>query len=52
LPCKERRYQWEWEDDRKGDRSVKKCVHMYVNAKTMPIETIPGIGGGGNKGEW
>jgi hypothetical protein len=27
------------------------CVHMYVNAKMIPVETIPGIGGGGVKGE-
>jgi hypothetical protein len=25
---------------------------MYVNAKMVPIETIPGMGGEGNKGEW
>jgi hypothetical protein len=29
----------------------KKCVHMYVNAKTIPVETIPGMGEG-DKGEW
>jgi hypothetical protein len=28
---------------------VIKCVHMYVNAKLMPIEIIPGIGGGINE---
>jgi hypothetical protein len=26
-------------------------VHMYVNGKMRPIETIPGMEGGGNKGE-
>jgi hypothetical protein len=26
-------------------------VHMYINAKMIPVETIQGIGGGGNKGE-
>jgi hypothetical protein len=42
----------------KGGRRVnsaqKKCVHMYVNAKTIPVETIPGMGemGEGDKGEW
>jgi hypothetical protein len=32
----------------KGVRKVnmvqKKCVHMYVNAKMIPVETIPGMG--------
>jgi hypothetical protein len=23
------------------------CVHMYVNAKMMPVGTIPGFGEGG-----
>jgi hypothetical protein len=30
---------------------VQKCVHMYVNAKNRPLETIPGIGKGGDKAE-
>jgi hypothetical protein len=25
---------------------------MYVNAKMIPVETIPGVGGRGNKGRW
>jgi hypothetical protein len=25
---------------------------MYENGKMRPIETIPGIGGGKDKGEW
>jgi hypothetical protein len=25
---------------------------MYVNGKMIPVETMPGIEGGGNKGEW
>jgi hypothetical protein len=29
---------------------VQKCVHLYVNGKMIPIETIPGMGGG--EGEW
>jgi hypothetical protein len=33
----------------KGSRRVKKCVHMYVNAKMIPVETIPGIRGMGDK---
>jgi hypothetical protein len=23
------------------------CVHMYVNGKMMPVETVPGMGEGG-----
>jgi hypothetical protein len=23
----------------------KNCVHKYVNAKTIPTETVPGMGG-------
>jgi hypothetical protein len=26
-------------------------VHMYLNAKMIFIETVPGIGGGRNKGK-
>jgi hypothetical protein len=29
----------------KGGRRVKYCVHMCVNAKMIPVETIPGVGG-------
>jgi hypothetical protein len=29
----------------------KKAVHMHVNGKMRPAETIPGMEGGGNKGE-
>jgi hypothetical protein len=25
----------------------KYCVHMDVNAKTIPVETVPGMGAGG-----
>jgi hypothetical protein len=31
----------------KGGRwmnTVQKCIHMYVNAKKIPVETVPGIG--------
>jgi hypothetical protein len=28
---------------------VHKCVHMYVNAKMIPVETTPGKGRGGIK---
>jgi hypothetical protein len=38
----------------KGGRRVnmaQKCVHMYVNAKMIPVETIPGIEEGWDKGE-
>jgi hypothetical protein len=27
------------------------CVHMYLNAKMIPVETIPGMGGREDKGE-
>jgi hypothetical protein len=30
----------------------RKIVHMYVNGKMMPVETIPGMGGEEDKGEW
>jgi hypothetical protein len=30
--------------------TVQKCVHIYANAKTTPVETISGMGGGGDKG--
>jgi hypothetical protein len=30
----------------------KYCVHMYVNRKTVSVETSPGMGGGRGKGEW
>jgi hypothetical protein len=29
----------------------KKCIHIYVNEKMIPVETIPGIRGEGDKGE-
>jgi hypothetical protein len=29
----------------------KYCLLMYGNGKMKPVETTPGIGGGGNKGE-
>jgi hypothetical protein len=29
----------------------KYCAHMYVNGKLIPIETIPGIEEGEDKGE-
>jgi hypothetical protein len=30
----------------------KYCVHMYENGKMRPVETIPGMWGERNKGEW
>jgi hypothetical protein len=27
------------------------CVHMYLNGKVRPVETIPGMGERGDKGE-
>jgi hypothetical protein len=29
--------------------TCKKCVHMYVNVKVIPVETVPGIGGEGKR---
>jgi hypothetical protein len=40
---------------RKGVRRVnmvQRCVHMYVDAEMVPVETIPEIGGGENKRKW
>jgi hypothetical protein len=47
-------YQWEGEDIRKGCRRVNMVeyyVLMYENGKMRPVETIPGMGEGANKGE-
>jgi hypothetical protein len=30
----------------------KQCVHMHVNAKMMPAETVPGIREGDEGGKW
>jgi hypothetical protein len=30
----------------------KDCVQMCVNGKMIPVETVPGMGVGENKGEW
>jgi hypothetical protein len=30
-----------------GGILCKKCIHMFVNAKIIPVETIPGIRGRG-----
>jgi hypothetical protein len=30
---------------------VKKCIHMSVNAKMIPVETIPGMEGERDKAE-
>jgi hypothetical protein len=29
---------------------VQRCVHMYVNAKMIPIENISGMGGNKEEG--
>jgi hypothetical protein len=34
--------------DRRVDM-VEKCLQIYVNAKTIPVESVPGIRGGGIK---
>jgi hypothetical protein len=33
-----------------GCIQFKNCVHTYVNAKMIPVETILRMGEGGNKG--
>jgi hypothetical protein len=30
----------------------KFCVYKYVNGKMIPVENVPGMVGGSNKGEW
>jgi hypothetical protein len=51
MLCPRRRgglYQWEGGGGRgKGKYGAKICEHMYVNATMIPVETTPGIGGGG-----
>jgi hypothetical protein len=37
---------------RRVDMVQKMCMHVYFNAKMIPVETTPGIGVGGDKGEW
>jgi hypothetical protein len=41
-------HQWEGERDRRVN-TVQKCVHMYVNARMIPAETVPGSGEQGIK---
>jgi hypothetical protein len=34
----------------KGSRRmnmVQKCIHLYINAKIIPVKTVPGSGEGG-----
>jgi hypothetical protein len=43
------------EDVRRGCRSVNKCkycVHLYVNGKVIPVETIPEMGENDGGGEF
>jgi Fe-S-cluster-containing dehydrogenase component len=39
VPVEEGRW---WEKRVRGCIQCKKCVHMCINAKMIPIETIPG----------
>jgi hypothetical protein len=47
-----------WEEGGDGEIEVgrriwcKKCVHIYVNAKMIPVKTIPGMKAWVNKEEW
>jgi hypothetical protein len=45
---------FQWGRGEGGERAWEHnyYVHMYVNGKMVPFETIPGIGRGENKGEW
>jgi hypothetical protein len=44
-------------ENRRGGKGVRRVnmvqifVHMYVNTKMIPVETIPGIGEARDKGE-
>jgi hypothetical protein len=40
-----------WGNGRGGLIQCKYCVHLYINGKMRPIETIPGMGGRENKEE-
>jgi hypothetical protein len=34
-------------------QKTPKCIHMYVNTKMIPVETVPGIRGVGHeRGQW
>jgi hypothetical protein len=41
-----------WGKDVGGWTWCKYCVLLNKNGKMRPVETIPGIGGSGDKGEW
>jgi hypothetical protein len=45
---------WErwWGKGIEGWIWCKYCVHMCINAKMIPAESIPGVGARKNKGEW
>jgi hypothetical protein len=40
-----------WGNGEEGLIQYKYCVHMHVNGKMIPVQTIPGISGEGDKGE-
>jgi hypothetical protein len=45
-------HQWEGggvEERSENEYGAIKCVHMQENVKMIPVETTPGIGGGGIK---
>jgi hypothetical protein len=41
-----------WSKGVEGLIWCKYCVHMYVNGKMIPVETIPEMGERRDKGEW
>jgi hypothetical protein len=49
-------YQWEWggggEKAWEGKYSSNTLHTCIVNGKMIPDETVPGMGGEGDKGEW
>jgi hypothetical protein len=45
-------HQWGGRKDVRRWVWCKYCVHMHINRKMIPIETIQGMGAGGDEGEW
>jgi hypothetical protein len=48
-------HRWKWEGGGEGDRSVntmqKRCIHVYVNSKMIPVELCQESGDKGHKVE-
>jgi hypothetical protein len=41
-----------WRKGMGGWMWCKYCAHMYANGKMVPVETVPWMVCGGDKGEW